>query len=239
LLRAVIQARMGSSRLPGKVLRALPGGRPVLEWVVRAAQAAACCDEIVVATTTDAADDAIEDWCGREDVPCVRGPVEDVLSRFVLVQTTRGVMDVIRLTADCPLHDPVVIRTAACALTASGVDYVTTDITTVPRGFDVEGVTASALARLDAEAVGYHRVHVLSAAAEVSSFRTLTLVYSPPAGDLRFTLDTPHDALLIDAVVRELGDRPPSLGDAVALLRSRPDLVAINASTRQKRIDEG
>src|SRR5688572_27688686 len=99
---------MGSSRLPGKVLRPL-GGRPVLGWVVRAAQESRSLDEVVVATSVSPSDDDVVKLCAELGVPCVRGPEEDVLSRYLMALDAYPADGVVRLTSDCPLLDPAVI----------------------------------------------------------------------------------------------------------------------------------
>jgi spore coat polysaccharide biosynthesis protein SpsF len=236
---AIVQARMGSSRLPGKVLREL-GGRTVLSWVVRAARDSEAIEQVVVATTNDGADAAIVQECTTEGVPCVRGPSDDVLARFLLALEHHPADTVVRLTADCPLLDPAVIRMAVNAHEGGDVEYVSTlHPRSLPRGLDVEVVAADALRRADARATGAHRAHVTSfVATHPESFRVANLSFAPPADDLRVTIDTDDDARLLDAVVGLLGDRPPSWGELVALLRARPDLVRINAHVRQKALEE-
>jgi spore coat polysaccharide biosynthesis protein SpsF (cytidylyltransferase family) len=105
---AIIQARMGSTRLPGKVLMDL-GGRPALAWVVRAARAAVGVDEVWVATSTAASDDPVARWCNDNDVPVHRGSEHDVLDRYAGAMLASGADAIIRLTGDCPLLDPAVI----------------------------------------------------------------------------------------------------------------------------------
>jgi spore coat polysaccharide biosynthesis protein SpsF len=121
------------------------------------------------------------------------------------------------------------------------VDYVaSTLVRSLPRGLDVELATADALRRVSETATGYHRIHVTSGLyTDPDSFRLTGIVVSPAASDLRVTLDTPEDAALIEAVVAELGPDPLPWRDVVGLLRSRPDLVAINAQVEQKRLEEG
>lgn len=237
----VVQARMGSTRLPGKVLRPL-GGRPVLSWVARAARASGTADPLVVATSLRDGDDAVAAWAAAEGLPCVRGDETDVLSRFLLALA--GVPDdatVVRLTADCPLLDPSVIAMAVSAFEAGDVDYLSTVTPrSLPTGLDVEVTTAGALRELDALAEGYDRVHVTSLLyREPGRYRVAGLVFDPPADDLRVTLDTPDDAVLLDALVAELGDRPPAWREIVGLLRARPDLAALNAHVEKKALAEG
>jgi len=240
-INAVIQARTGSSRLPGKVLEDL-GGRPVLEWVVRAARAASQVDTVVVATSTLPADDAVADLAASLGVEVVRGSEDDVLSRFVAALDAYPADAVVRLTADCPLLDPTLIDAVAGAWAAApSHDYVSTVLVRcLPRGLDVELVTAGALRAVDRVAVGHDRVHVTSLLyAEPTAYRLLGVCVTPPANDLRVTLDTREDLALLRALVAELPDAPPSWREVVSILRRRPDLVAVNSAVRQKPIEAG
>lgn len=239
---AVVQARMGSNRLPGKVLRRLHG-RPVLGWVIRAARESGVCDEVVVATSVDKADDAIVKLCADIGVPCVRGPEEDVLSRFLLALDAYPAQAVVRLTADCPLLDPEVVRQAVGAFHVEGMalDYVSTVLVRcLPRGMDVEVASVDALRELAAYAKGADRVHVTSGLySEPDRYLVGGLTFLPRADDLRITLDTEEDAALLDALVAHVGDRTVPWRRLVRLLRTRPDLVALNAGVRQKELHEG
>jgi spore coat polysaccharide biosynthesis protein SpsF len=210
--------------------------------MVRAARAAAGVDEVVIATSTAAGDDAVAALGAELGVRVVRGSEDDVLSRFVLAREESGADAVVRLTADCPLADPsLVSKVVAVWRSEPELDYVaTTLVRTLPRGLDVELVSASALAEADAEAEDYHRTHVTSYLyAGPRPFRTMGLVVQPAANDLRVTLDTAEDAATLDAIVADLGDRPPAWHEVVGLLRSRPDIVGINAEVRQKALADG
>ncbi|TYB47587.1 NTP transferase domain-containing protein [Nonomuraea sp. PA05] len=236
----IVQARMGSTRLPGKVLREL-GDRSVLGWVVRAAREAGALDDLVVATTTEPADDAVVAECHRLGVACHRGPVDDVLTRFAQVLAGRRWDAVMRFTADCPLLDPEVIREAALVFRAvPGLDYLSTSLArTLPRGIDVELAGRAAFERADAEAAGYHRTHVTSYLYEQpGDARLLGLAYRPAADDLRVTLDTEDDWRLISAVVAELGDRCVPVRTLVGWLRERPEVCGLNAHVRQKALQD-
>jgi Spore coat polysaccharide biosynthesis protein F, CMP-KDO synthetase homolog len=240
-INAVIQARVGSTRLPGKVLEDL-GGRSVLEWVVRAARAATQIDTVIVATSTLAADDSVADLADSLGVLVVRGSEDDVLSRFVAALDAHPADALVRLTADCPLLDPTLIDAVAGAWSAAPtLDYVSTVLVrSLPRGMDVELVTARALRAVDRIAVGHDRVHVTSRLyAEPTAYRLLGVCVTPPANDLRVTLDTQEDLDLLRALVAELPDAPPAWSDVVAVLRARPDLVAINSGVAQKPLEAG
>lgn len=237
----VVQARTGSTRLPGKVLLPL-AGRSVLEWVVRAARTTDCVDALVVATTTEPADDAVAGECERLGVDVARGPVDDVLSRF-LSATERWQPDgIVRFTADCPLLDPSLVASAVAAWRAAPwLDYVSTAMPRcVPRGMDVEVVRGQALRELDGLAQAHHRTHVTSAVyTQPDKYRLLGMCLRPDSSDLRVTLDTADDMRLIETVVAELGDRPASLPELVAFLRARPEVVELNAHVEQKMLEAG
>ncbi|MEJ7743629.1 MAG: NTP transferase domain-containing protein [Nocardioidaceae bacterium] len=117
---AVVQARMGSSRLPGKVLLDLDG-LPVLGWVLRALEAARGVDAIVVATSTLPGDDPIERYAAEVGVSCVRGSEDDVLARFAMALECHPADAVVRLTADCPLLDPALIDQVVSRLAGRSV----------------------------------------------------------------------------------------------------------------------
>ena len=240
-INVVIQARTGSTRLPGKVLEDL-GGHPVLEWVVRAAQAATQIDTVIVATSTLSGDDVVADLADSLGVPVVRGSENDVLSRYVAALDAYPADAIVRLTADCPLLDPSLIDAVAGVWAAAPThDYVSTLVVRcLPRGLDVELVTARALRVVDRIAVGHDRVHVTSLLYAVpTAYRLLGVCVTPPANDLRVTLDTREDLALLRALVAELPDTPPAWSDVVAVLRARPDLVAINSGVQQKPLSAG
>lgn len=238
---AIIQARAGSSRLPGKVLADL-GGIPILAWVVRAARAASLVDRVVIATSTEPADDVVHEAAEKWGVSVVRGPEDDVLTRFLLAMRTYPSDLIVRLTADCPLLDPSLID--ACVSLASGPpypDYVsTTLVRSLPRGLDVEVVRSEVLRALDAEARGHDRVHVTSFVySHPDRFSCLGVSTLLDGAGLRATVDTSDDLAAVRAVVAELGSDAPTAKEVVRLMRRRPDLVAMNAHVVQKGVAEG
>ena len=237
---AVIQARVGSTRLPRKVLRPL-GDRPVLAWVIEAARASHACDDVIVATTTADDDDEVAALAAQYQARSVRGPVDDVLTRYLMAIDATGADVVVRLTADCPLLDPSLIAMCVDAFDPAALDYLSTNHPrSVPHGLDVEVASATALRAAAAVARDADRVHVTSYLyTHPDEFRIAGVAVTPPATEFRLTLDEPDDGLLLDAVVAELGSRASSWREVVALLRARPDLVALNAHVRQKELDEG
>jgi spore coat polysaccharide biosynthesis protein SpsF len=233
----IIQARMGSSRLPGKVLRQL-GGRTVLERVVRSAQQSGVLDTLVVATTIEAADDAVVTECAKIGIPCYRGPVDDVLTRFLGVLDQHESDVVMRFTADCPLLDPHLVALAHRVFTAAGVDYMTTSITrTLPRGLDVEVVRTPVLRAVDGLATDHHRTHVTSYIyTHADDFDVIGLTMQPDLSHLRLTLDTEDDWKLIEAIVGNFGDEPAGIRAVAAWLAEHPELTEVNSHVRQKAL---
>lgn len=237
----IVQARMGSTRLPGKVLREL-SGRTVLARVARAVATSGVVDEILVATTTDPVDDAVVEECDRIGVAWHRGPVDDVLSRFVAAVRRHPADAVARFTADCPLLDPELVRLGVSVFrTARQLDYLSTSIyRTLPHGLDVEVISTPALLELDRVASGYHRTHVTSYAwTHPQLFRVLGLTLQPPCEQFRVTLDTPEDWRLIQAVVDHFGDRAVPWRRLVEWLSANPETAALNAAVAQKRVEAG
>ena len=234
----IVQARMGSTRLPGKVLRRL-SGRTVLDRVVRAAQASGVCDDLVVATTVEATDDEIVAECERIGVPVYRGPVDDVLARFMSVLDDRESDVVLRFTADCQLLDPELVALAVNIFTAAPyVDYLSTAIHhTLPRGLDVEVVRTEVLRSIDKVATDYHRTHVTSYIyTHPEEYNVLGLTLQPDLSHLRLTLDTPEDWALIEAIIEHFGDRHVPVRTLTDWLDHRPELTALNAHVEQKAL---
>ena len=159
-VRAFVQARMGSTRFPGKVLAPLRG-EPIVLHVVRAAAEAVGAENVVVATSVEASDDPLAAYLASIGVACFRGPRDDVLERFRLCAQEHPSTWVLRLSADSPLLEPDVIRAVAAAA-SDEVDVVTTALGASAHGTNAELVRASALLGVDpAEATAEEREHVL------------------------------------------------------------------------------
>lgn len=234
-VNAVIQARLSSTRLPGKVLRSL-GGRTVLSWVIRAARQTGNLDTVILATSDATEDDAVAEEAARCGAEVVRGPLDDVLARYIKAVREHPCDAVVRLTADCPLHDPALIAQIVGMWRADpALDHVSNVVVRrYPRGLDAELVRVAVLEEQDREATGAHREHVTSNIyTRPEVYRCGGVVPGVDNSDLRVTLDTEEDAKLLDGVVAALGGGVPSWHEVVALLRSRPDLVALNAGVEQ------
>lgn len=233
---AVIQARMTSSRLPGKVLADL-AGKPVLAWICRAAAAVPGIHDVVVATSADASDDPVAAWCVQSGVRCVRGPLDDVLHRFAMAAEATGADSVLRLTGDCPFLDPWLAGLVLAVRTQSGCDFATNaDIGTWPDGLDAEAISVAALRAADAEATRKaEREHVTPFVTAQRSRFDVRSVPCPIEGlqDHRWTLDTPEDLDYLKAIAAHLpADRAPHLMEILAVLERNPQIRRTAAPQR-------
>jgi spore coat polysaccharide biosynthesis protein SpsF len=230
---AIVQARRGSSRLPGKVLEDV-AGRPLLARVLERVQASAVVDAVVVATTTEASDDAVVELardCGAETY---RGSIDDVLDRFHGAAAAAGADGVVRVTADDPFKDPEVIDLVAGRLTSDpALDYVSNTLTpTYPEGLDIECFTAAALERAWNEArLPSEREHVTPYIwNHPERFAVRNVNLDRDLSHLRWTVDYPDDLEFARAVYERLADRPNfSMDDILELLEREPALTEINA----------
>lgn len=219
---AVLQARMSSSRLPGKVLRPLLGQPMILRQIERLRRCRRL-DRIVVATGDHPSDDILAETLAGTGLEVVRGPLEDVLGRFLKVIETLGLTgDMVRLTADCPLADPDVIDACIDLRREGGFDYASNgQVRTWPRGLDVEAFTVEALQRAGAEAVSdYDREHVTPWLYRPGSpFRRGDLVQARDDSALRWTVDLPEDFAFVERVYAALYPKTPAFtsSDILAL----------------------
>jgi spore coat polysaccharide biosynthesis protein SpsF len=237
---AIVQARMGSSRLPGKVLTDLCG-RPMLSQQLKRLRLCKTLDEIVVATTYEERDNPIADVCKLLDVRCVRGCEKDVLARYWQATKESGADMIVRITADCPLIAPEVTDKVVNALLdqPSTYDYASNVIQrTYPRGLDTEAFWHDTLERLyrvatsraAREHVTYHIVQE-----NPSFFSRLSVVDSADNSHLRWTVDTTEDLVVVKAIYRELElhKKYVSYEDTLRFVKARPWLSAINYHVRQ------
>ncbi|MFH1919933.1 MAG: glycosyltransferase family protein [Planctomycetota bacterium] len=239
---AIIQARMGSTRLPGKVLLDL-AGRTMLARVVRRVGRAALIDEVIVATADAPSDDAIVEECRRLRVTCFRGSEHDVLDRFHRAAIAHRADVVVRITADCPLIDPEVTDRVIRAFLDERPDYASNILRrTYPRGLDTEVMTAAALVRASREAgEAYQRTHVTPYLYQhPKSFRLLSVAGVEDLSAHRWTVDSPRDLQFARAVYqRMVGDDAFSWHDVCRLVAEEPTLADLNRDVRQKALVEG
>jgi len=232
---AVVQARMGSSRLPGKVLADV-AGRPMLWHVVQRLGRAHGLDQVVVATSDLPQDDAIADFCGGGSLACFRGSEGDVLDRYYRAATRFSAETIVRVTADCPLLDPEVVDETVRLFERGGVDYAAnTLLQTFPDGLDVEVFSFDALERAWREAHREaEREHVTPYLRTSPQFRRANLAYAgdPSARLQRWTVDSEDDLRFVRRVFGALRGEPRfGMERVLALLQSQPDLLLFNQRT--------
>jgi glutamate-1-semialdehyde 2,1-aminomutase/spore coat polysaccharide biosynthesis protein SpsF len=231
---AIVQARMGSSRLPGKSIAEV-AGHPLLWHVVKRARQAKLLDAVVVATTDRTSDDPISQLCEREGIACFRGSEEDVLDRFYRAAKANRADVVVRITADCPLIDPAVIDKVVSRFRQGDCDYVSNVLRyTYPDGLDTEVFSFAALERAWREArKPAEREHVTPYLRN-GQFRVTNVENDAPvpAGKYRWTVDHAQDLEFIRQVFAAFsGNGHFGFQDVFQLLRERPELATIQAET--------
>jgi len=241
---AIVQARTTSSRLPGKVLKELQGAPMIMRQLERVSRSVAL-DDIVVATSEQADDDELARLVQSGHIPVVRGPLEDVLGRFLQAIDEYRPDVVVRVTADCPLISPSVIDLVVERFHAGEADYVSNTMDpTFPDGLDVEAVTPQALRLVHESSSDHHeREHVTLGVYRRDDRFTIENVRDPSGvdhSDLRWTVDTPEDFAFVEAVYASLYPQNPSFDyhDVLALLERQPELSRTSAdSTRNSALD--
>jgi spore coat polysaccharide biosynthesis protein SpsF len=238
---AVIQARMSSSRLPGKVLKDI-GGSPMLQRVIDRVCMTKRVQKIVVATTTHPSDDILANWCEENNVTCYRGYMQDVLDRFYQAALEISPDLIARITADCPVIDPGLIDATISACIENKLDFSTTRLPppfhrTYPIGLDVEVSTFAALEEAwQAADTNFEREHVFPYLYEVQDrFKIQVLDYKEDYGALRWTVDTAEDLALIEKIYAHFLPRIDFTWlEILDLVKCHPELTAINAGTPHK-----
>lgn len=260
---AIIQGRMGSSRLPGKVLLEI-AGKPMIQHVIERTRRTRTLDAVTVATTTDPSDDPIVAFAISMGIPHTRGSLHDVLDRYYQAAKIHQADVIVRITADCPLIDPDVIDETVKLVTDHS--SLVTDFScnrlpppftrSFPIGLDVEVCTFAALERAWKESTEtFHREHVLpflyegthlslhtprlATGTSPRGFRIAQLHNQPDYGSLRWTVDTPEDLIFIREIFTRLHDKPEfTWYDVLKIIENEPELASINSGVRHKTMTE-
>jgi len=238
-ITAIVQARMGSTRLHGKVLMDL-GGKTVLARVVERLRRATRVDEIVIATTDSAADNAIVRECHRLKASCFRGSEYDVLDRYYQAARVFAAAAVVRITSDCPVIDPHLVDETIRAFREQRCDYASNAFPrTYPRGLDTEVFTSGALKQAwhDAQQP-YEREHVTPYLYEHPElFRLVSQRGHTDYSQYRWTLDTPEDLELLRAIYARFDNGDDfSWGEVIQLMEREPELAELNSHVVQKAL---
>lgn len=232
MILAILQARVSSSRLPGKVLKPLLGVPMLLRQIERV-QRARKIDKLLVATSTEPSDNAIEELCVQHGIPCYRGSLNDVLDRFYMAASKIKPDHVVRLTADCPLTDPDLIDQVIKFYLEGNYDYVSNSVeASFPDGLDVEVFKFSCLQQAWHEAtLPSQREHVTPFIHQQPQiFRVGHFKGSVDLSHLRWTVDRPKDFELITMIYEALYPRKPdfSTSDILDLLHQHSELISWN-----------
>ena len=234
---AVIQARMTSTRLPGKILMPL-AGKPILTRVIERTRAIQGIDTIVVAIPEGDAHEPVASLCRSLDVPVTRGSEQDVLKRTVMAAEAHGAEIVMRLTSDCPFLDPAVSAAILAAFRASKTAYASNAMESgYPLGFDTQVTSMTALREADAEAADpYEREHVTPFLwRRPERYPALYLDHHPNLRHWRLVVDTQDDYAMACRVYDTMAPRDPMFGLQAlrSLFATQPELLAMNAQVRQ------
>jgi spore coat polysaccharide biosynthesis protein SpsF len=237
---AIIQARMGSTRLPGKVLKDL-GGKTVLARVVNRARRATLLDEVVVATSVLPADDAIVQECEHQEVAYFRGDELDVLDRYYRAGIKFNADLIVRVTSDCPLIDPDLIDAHVNRLLRrwGQVDLVTNMLKqTYPLGLAVEAMPADVLARMKRMSQSdMLKEHVTTLAyVEPGWFQIDNVLHAVDLSEFRWTVDTQEDLDLVRLVFQHFGHDRFSWEQVLPVMEQHPEWIEINRHICQKTV---
>jgi len=233
---SVIQARMGSTRLPGKVMREI-AGRPMIDWVVGRTRRIPNLDRVVVATSVLEREAPLVEHLNEEGIPVVRGPEEDVLARYVEAMETHEADAVVRLTGDCPLLMSEVSERVIQAFLDKECDYASNTLErTYPRGLDTEVLSPDALRRADAEATeAPDREHVTRYIRQhPDRFSLRSVTAGQDRSDLRWTVDEEADLTLVRKIYSEMDGMVFGYHDVLQLLEAHPEWTDINRDVEQK-----
>lgn len=257
---AIIQGRMSSSRLPGKILAEIEG-QPMLQRVFLRTSRATTVAETIFATTTDPSDDPVAEYCDFSGIPCLRGSLFDVLDRYYQAARQAKADMIVRVTADCPAIDSELIDDVVKALLEGNYDFVANRLPppfhrTYPIGLDVEVCTFAALEKAWKESSEiFHREHVmpylyegvelsvvsrqLSAGVSPRGFRIALLNHTTDFGDYRWTVDTPEDLEFIRQVYGRFNGRDDfSWKEVLEVVHNEPQLMQINAAVKHKTLKD-
>ncbi|MEK4076516.1 glycosyltransferase family protein [Paenibacillus sp. FSL M7-0656] len=240
-ITAIIQARLGSSRLPAKVMKTLED-KSVLGHVITRVRAIPLVNNVVVATTNAIEDEEICKEAKRYKVDCYKGSINNVLKRYYEAAKLSNADVIVRITSDCPLIDPNISNKVIKYFINSHIDYLSSGLSnTFPRGLDTEVFTFQALEKAHEESTKeYELEHVTPYIYENPDlFRIRVYSNEQNFSHYRLTLDTIEDWKLISEIYKKLyTGRVFGLDDTIHLLQSHPELALINSQVKQKELGE-
>ena len=230
MIGCIIQARMGSSRLPSKVLMKSDDGRPLLYYVINQLRYCTKVKNLVIATTTNQEDDEIEKFANDNSVNIFRGKEKDVLDRYFQCAKKYSFSTIVRITADCPLIDPQIVDKVIEKFFSGNYDFATNTLTrTFPIGTDVEVFSFSALNRAwENTQLPSEREHVTPYLRKEENFKIINIENDKNISNLRLTVDRIEDFELIKQILNNISINPIHLEDVLELFSRKPELIEIN-----------
>ena len=230
MIGCIIQARMGSSRLPGKVLMKSGNGMPLLYHVINQLRHCSKVKNLVIATTTNQEDDEIEKFADNNSVDVFRGKEKDVLDRYFQCAKKHSFSTIVRITADCPLIDPQIVDKVIEQFFSENYDFATNTLTrTFPIGTDVEVFSFSALNKAWENAqLPSEREHVTPYLHNKENFKIINVENDKNISNLRLTVDRIEDFELIKQILNNISINPIHLEDVLELFSRKPELIEIN-----------
>lgn len=235
MIHAIVQARTGSTRLPGKVFKKL-GGHPLLWHVVNRLKPSRFLNDIIVATTTNPADSEIEQWCLQNNIKCFRGSEQNVLDRYYQCATHFKSDIIVRITADDPFKDFALMDQVIEKLISENLDVACNNKpATYPEGLDIEVFTYGALKTAATMSVdAFEHEHVTQYFyRNPDKFKFGTVLNNKDLSELRWTIDTQQDYDMAATVYENLykdGHAPFKMDNILSLLAEKPDIVKINSN---------
>ena len=239
MLGCIIQARMGSTRLPGKVMKLLDENNPSIFSTISQLQECTEIDKIIVATTTNEEDNVISDYVKNLEIDLFRGSANDVLGRYYECARKYSLSGILRVTADCPLIDPTIVDTGLKIFKNNNYDYVTNTLNrTFPDGNETEIFSFISLERAYNEAnLPSEREHVTPYfKTHPELFKNTNFENTDDLSHLRWTMDYEEDMKFIKLILEKISKRPILMIDILDLLQTEPDLKKINSNHKP---DEG
>ena len=230
MIGCIIQARMGSSRLPGKALMKSDSGKPLLYYVINQLRYCSKIKNLVIATTTNQEDDEIEKFANNNSVNVFRGKEKDVLDRYYQCAKKYSFSTIVRITADCPLIDPQIVDKVVEQFFSGNYDFATNTLTrTFPIGTDVEVFSFSALNRAWENAqLPSEREHVTPYLRNKENSKIINVENDKNISNLRLTVDRIEDVELIKQILNNISINPIHLEDVLELFSRKPELIEIN-----------
>ena len=230
MIGCIIQARMGSSRLPGKIMKKINGDTPMLKFQLDQLEFSKNVDQIIIATTTLEPDNLIVDFCKKNNLECFRGESKDVLDRYYRCAKKFKLSIIVRITSDNPLIDPTIVDHVISRFIDSDYDYMSTEVKKSPLGFAVEVFTFKSIKKAweEAKLPSEHEHVTPYFYNNPDKFKIESVSQEKDLSHIRCTVDTEYDFKLIEKIISKIETRPIHLDHILDLFSKDTNLLEIN-----------